>query len=80
MIEPKLCGRCVLPESPPDIRFDAQGVCNLCRDHERSAPRGRGAPLLETDFIKTIQQYRGKHEFDCLVMCSGGKDSTAALY
>lgn len=77
--ERPVCRRCVLPHAPPDILLDAEGVCGLCREHERR-PAGPQAPLLETDFTRILAQHRGKHEFDCLVMCSGGKDSTAALY
>lgn len=36
--------------------------------------------LLETDFMRMIEKFRGKGEYDCLVMLSGGKDSTASLY
>jgi len=79
MTERRLCARCVLPDSPPDITLDSEGVCRLCREHEKQKSRDR-PPLLETDFTKILEQHRGKHEFDCLVMCSGGKDSTAALY
>ncbi len=79
-METRLCGRCVLPESAPDIHLDSQGVCNLCRDHEKRRPEAGASRLLESDFTKIIEKHRGRHEFDCLVMCSGGKDSTAALY
>jgi hypothetical protein len=83
MGEAKICGRCVLPENGVEVVLDPEGVCGFCREHERRRASGTaaaGAPLLETDFVRTIDQYRGKGEFDCLVMCSGGKDSTAALY
>ena len=80
MTEKMICSHCVLPHCPPEITLDAEGVCNLCREHERKPASSAQAPLLETDFTKLLQQHRGKHEFDCLVMCSGGKDSTAALY
>ena len=83
MSEPRICARCVLPENGVEVVLDAEGVYGLCREHERrraAGPAAGDAPLLETDFVKTINQYRGKGEFDCLVMCSGGKDSTAALY
>ncbi len=36
--------------------------------------------LLETDFYKLLKSYKGKYQYDCMVMCSGGKDSTFALY
>jgi 7-cyano-7-deazaguanine synthase in queuosine biosynthesis len=72
-----ICQRCVLPEAKPKIWLNEQGVCNLCVEHEK---KPKEQPLLESDFIKTLEKYRGKHRYDCLVMCSGGKDSTAALY
>lgn len=76
----KICGKCVLPESPPDIFLNEEGVCNLCVEHERARERMRSEKILETDFIKILDKYKSKGEYDCLVMCSGGKDSTAALY
>ena len=75
--ERRICATCVLPESPPDVVLDADGVCSVCR---REAQRGSPAPLLETDFVRLVEKHRGKGAYDCLVMCSGGKDSTAALY
>jgi hypothetical protein len=73
----RLCSRCVLPEVPPQITFNDEGVCNLCVEHAAQ----EAEPLfLESDFIKIIDKVKGKHRYDCLVMCSGGKDSTAALY
>jgi len=75
----KLCSRCVLPHSPPHIVLDDGGVCNICRDHEKHAGQAP-EPLLETDFVRMLNRQRGRGEYDCLVMCSGGKDSTAALY
>ncbi|MSP56296.1 MAG: hypothetical protein EXR69_11945 [Myxococcales bacterium] len=77
-----MCNRCVLPAAPPDIILNADGMCNICENYdreERAAPKGERG-LLETDFLKILDKYRGKHEYDCLCMLSGGKDSTAALY
>jgi len=75
-----LCSRCVLPESKPDIWLDEEGICNLCREHENVNSDLSNDKLLETDFIKILNKHKGKHKYDCLVMCSGGKDSTASLY
>ncbi|MDP6945001.1 MAG: 7-cyano-7-deazaguanine synthase, partial [Myxococcota bacterium] len=72
-----ICRSCVLPEIPPHITFADDGVCNICKEFEQQ----ERTPLsLESDFIKILDKHRGKHRYDCLVMCSGGKDSTAALY
>lgn len=75
----KVCKKCILPEMPPDITLNAEGVCNLCEAHERSKSFEVPQPL-ESDLIKILEKYRGKKKYDCLVMCSGGKDSTSALY
>lgn len=74
-----ICKKCVLPASPPEITIDESGICNICRAHEAAA-RAKEPPPLESDFVKIMDKHRGKHPYDCLVMCSGGKDSTASLY
>lgn len=73
-----ICKKCVLPERKPEIALNGEGVCNVCLEYEKAKPSIEKP--LETDFIKILKQHQGKGEYDCLVMCSGGKDSTAALY
>lgn len=80
MAEHILCKKCVLPESKPDIWLNSDGICNICVEHEKTKECNKGVNPLETDFIKMLNLYKSKGEYDCLVMCSGGKDSTAALY
>jgi len=70
----------VLPESKPDIHLNQDGICNICVEHDAAHRDYDGAPPLETDFLRIIEKHRGKHAYDCLVMCSGGKDSTSALF
>ncbi|HTY44368.1 MAG TPA: 7-cyano-7-deazaguanine synthase [Patescibacteria group bacterium] len=77
-----ICKKCVLPESKPDIWLNENGICNVCLEYEKTRgdrTEGEGANL-ETEFIKMLNLYKSHGEYDCLVMCSGGKDSTAALY
>jgi len=75
----KICSRCMIPETHETIMFDAQGVCNVCRQQEVKqekidwTTRGR-------DLVELIEQYRGKNEYDCLIPFSGGKDSTYTVY
>ena len=69
-----------MPAHEPDITIDSEGVCNLCRTHENMKVFEEAQKPLESDFIKIINKYRGKYKYDCMVMCSGGKDSTSALY
>lgn len=73
------CKRCVLPHSPPDITLDAEGLCSVCRQACSSKPQPE-EEYLESDFTRILEKHRGKQRYDCLVMCSGGKDSTSSLY
>lgn len=75
-----ICKKCVLPESKPDIFLNEDGICNICVAHEKETKAAAEPPMLETDLIKILNQHKCKGKYDCLVMCSGGKDSTAALY
>src|SRR5690606_34616443 len=69
------CRRCVLPDTRPGIRLDADGVCNACRAHAAKAridwPARRAA--LDALLAPVRERSRG---YDCLVPVSGGKDST----
>lgn len=74
-----ICKKCVLPESRPDIWLNEEGICNVCLEYEKIKQSIIDKPL-ETDFVKLLKMYKSRGEYDCLVMCSGGKDSTSALY
>jgi len=74
----KRCVKCNLPETHETITFDEFGVCNICNQHLFKA----GAINWEqrkTELDELIAQYRGRHDYDCLVPFSGGKDSTYTL-
>lgn len=81
MGELKICKRCVLPESKPDIRLNPEGLCNICVEFDKiKKTYPAGNDFVETDFIKLLEKHKAKGEYDCLAMCSGGKDSISALY
>jgi len=67
-----------MPETKPEIYLNDNQVCNLCENYENINHNNN--KLLESDLVSLINNYRGKHKYDCLVMCSGGKDSVSALY
>ncbi len=68
------CSRCVIAQRS-DAPLDAAGRCPAC-----AAPAAPRAPLLETDLLRLLDAYRGRGAYDCLLLCSGGRDSVAALY
>ena len=72
-----ICKKCVMPEAKPHIFLNNEGICNICIEYEKEQDLVKP---LESDFVKLLNKYKGKGKYDCLVMCSGGKDSTSALY
>jgi N-acetyl sugar amidotransferase len=73
------CTRCALPETHETILFDADGICNVCRQHEYKQTQIDWA-ARERELVELIERYRGKALYDCIVPFSGGKDSTFTLY
>jgi N-acetyl sugar amidotransferase len=68
-----------LPETHETIVFDAEGVCNVCRQHEYKRDSINWTER-KRDLSAVIESYRGKYDYDCIVPFSGGKDSTWTLY
>lgn len=81
--EQKVCKRCVLDRSVPDIEFDAKGECNYCELHnmlcEAFPNDERGQATLEEMFKKIKLAGDGK-EYDCVIGISGGVDSTYLIH
>ncbi len=75
----KRCTRCLLPETQETIIFDAEGICNVCRQHEYKKTSINWEER-EKEFVEIIEQYRGKGQYDCIIPFSGGKDSTFTAY
>lgn len=78
----KRCTSCVLPATLPSVRLDTDGVCNYCRQYKSSfgnidsiMPKRKEEIENVFDRVKALGR-----PYDCLVMLSGGKDSTYALY
>ncbi|UTW62653.1 N-acetyl sugar amidotransferase [bacterium SCSIO 12741] len=78
----KVCNRCVLDESVPDIKFDKSGECNYCKAHDLLSadyPLGeKGKADWEALVAEMKKNGKGK-QFDCIVGVSGGTDSTYLL-
>jgi hypothetical protein len=73
-----ICGKCALPANNENILLDTQGVCGICQQNQEK--KDANPEYLETDLLKLLKQNKSKSNYDCMVMCSGGKDSTLALY
>ena len=73
------CTKCGLPETYETIEFNDQGVCNICTQHDFKTTEIDWDARKQM-FSDLIEEHRGKHEYDCIVPFSGGKDSTFTLY
>lgn len=74
------CTRCILPENYPNIDFDENGVCRVCREHDRDYSNIDWESRRKR-LEKILDRYRGKGvKYDVLVPFSGGKDSTYTLW
>ncbi|MCK7494593.1 MAG: hypothetical protein MZW92_28060 [Comamonadaceae bacterium] len=75
------CVRCGLPSNFPRVAFDADGVCGLCRSYEAIEDHARVYWRTMDDLRALFEESRRAHPsgYDCLMLYSGGKDSTYAL-
>ncbi|MCG6167596.1 hypothetical protein LFX25_07140 [Leptospira sp. FAT2] len=71
----KRCNRCLLPETFPFLLFDSSGVCSYCNSYVKQKYLGMVPLREEADKIRDIS---GRP--DCLVMFSGGRDSSYGLH
>jgi glucosamine--fructose-6-phosphate aminotransferase (isomerizing) len=67
------CTSCLLPETFPNIKFNTEGVCNICLSF--TPPIYAGLEQLKTDLAAASPN--GK---DVLVCLSGGRDSCYILH
>lgn len=75
----KSCTKCLLPETYETIEFDRVGVCNVCRGKEYRDDKIDWADRKRM-LDELVEEHRGKHDYDCIVPFSGGKDSTFTLW
>ena len=80
----KICSKCVMDTSDPNIKFDENIICDHCHDFETSlAPHWdtseRGRQDLQK-ILDNIKQSRKDSDFDCLLGISGGVDSSYMLH
>ena len=74
----KRCISCGLPETQETIQFDSDGVCNICRQKEFKETNINWVERKQ-QLDTLIETFRNKHDYDCIIPFSGGKDSTFTL-
>jgi len=84
MVEYRMCKRCVMDTSDPEIVFDENGVCNHCHTYDRLVrdyvlDGEAGSQKLEQIAAKIQSDGKGR-QYDCVIGVSGGVDSTYVAY
>ncbi|MGB3672583.1 MAG: amino acid adenylation domain-containing protein [Phormidesmis sp.] len=83
------CTSCGLASNYPGVSFDEAGVCDVCRTYEtyrhRTATYFRSMEELRSRLEAACQRKNNlknnlkNNQYDCMMLLSGGKDSTYAL-
>jgi tRNA(Ile)-lysidine synthase TilS/MesJ len=75
----KVCAKCALPETFPGIRFNGEGICNICLEFKGIESEQAKKVEYREKLEALIREYKGGGTYDALVCYSGGKDSTHTL-
>lgn len=84
MTEYRICTRCIMDTSDPEIVFDENGVCNHCHQFAARmrtaviAPEHRNERLAA--LLAEIRAAGKGKPYDCIIGVSGGVDSTYVAY
>ena len=80
----RLCSRCVMDTSDPEITFDEEGNCNHCREFLKTRAayvyRGEASDIILAQAIENISLAGKGNAFDCIIGVSGGIDSSYVAY
>lgn len=78
--EYRICTRCIMDTSDPDITFSDNGECSHCKTFDEQIipywPQGDAAKKQLEDTLNAIKQNGIGKEYDCIIGLSGGVDSS----
>ena len=80
----RMCARCVMDTTDPEIQFDRDGVCNHCRMYDALTARyvltGEAGRHKAQGIVNRIHRDGSGKRYDCVIGVSGGVDSTFTAY
>ena len=80
----RMCSRCIMDTSDPDISFDDQGVCSHGHRYEDLIHSARYLAKKESaaleNLLADIRRDGNSRKYDCIIGVSGGVDSTYTAY
>jgi N-acetyl sugar amidotransferase len=82
--ENRICTRCVMDTTDPEIKFDEKGTCNHCKRYDEMARikilTGAERENKLKEVVDKIKREGKNKEYDCIIGVSGGVDSTYVAY
>ncbi len=82
--EYRICNRCVMDTSDPEITFDEKGNCNHCNDYfdriVNLTYQGESSDKQLKEIVSQIKAAGKNSDYDCVVGVSGGIDSSYVAY
>lgn len=77
----RICSRCVMDTSDPEIVFDKDGICSHCNNFDVNLepqwfPNDLGEKKLEKIISEIKSSAHPKSKYDCIMGISGGVDSS----
>lgn len=80
----RICSKCVMDTSDPNIFFDIEGVCDHCHDFKNNIlPNWHTDEQSKSNLLRIIDRIKAEgkgKDFDCLIGLSGGVDSSYMLH
>ena len=79
----KICKRCVMDDSIPNISFDENGICSYCKSYDDIDSQYPLDGKQEDKILKIVDEIREKgrgKKYDCVIGVSGGCDSSYLMY
>jgi len=75
------CDRCGLASNVPGTSIDEAGICSVCRTFETVREHAADYFKTESELRAVFEESgaRNRSNYDCLMLYSGGKDSSYAL-
>lgn len=80
----RICSKCIMDTSDPDICFDENGICNHCKNYyvrvANEVHSGADGKRRLDEIVARIKAHGHGKQYDCVIGVSGGVDSTVVIY
>ncbi len=76
----KYCKKCVMPDTRPGIKFNNDGICYPCLNHENKKKVDWDSRWKELEELCNKYRNSNNNYYDCIITASAGKDSHFQIY